>query len=42
MAASAYSDGCHLLCHDDVIGTRAVSYIITLWSLSGRPKTEVH
>ena len=28
MAASAYSDGCHLLCHDDVIGTRAVSYII--------------
>jgi prolyl 3-hydroxylase /prolyl 3,4-dihydroxylase len=28
MAASAYSDGCHLLCHDDVIGTRAVSFII--------------
>ena len=22
--------GCHLLCHDDVIGTRRVSYIIYL------------
>ena len=28
MAASAYSQGCHLLCHDDVIGTRAVSFIL--------------
>ena len=28
MAASAYSNGCHLLAHDDVIGTRAVSFII--------------
>lgn len=30
MAASAYSQGCHLLCHDDVIGTRAVSFIVYL------------
>eukprot|EP00055_Hartaetosiga_balthica_P009233 m.36338 g.36338 ORF g.36338 m.36338 type:complete len:584 (-) comp6661_c0_seq1:185-1936(-) len=28
MAATAYAQGCHLLCHDDVIGTRAVSFII--------------
>eukprot|EP00730_Choanoeca_flexa_P012969 TRINITY_DN4827_c0_g1_i1.p1 TRINITY_DN4827_c0_g1~~TRINITY_DN4827_c0_g1_i1.p1 ORF type:complete len:596 (+),score=157.51 TRINITY_DN4827_c0_g1_i1:124-1788(+) len=28
MAASAYAEGSHLLCHDDVIGTRAVSFII--------------
>ncbi|EDQ90687.1 uncharacterized protein MONBRDRAFT_16204, partial [Monosiga brevicollis MX1] len=28
MAASAYAEGCHLLCHDDVIGSRAVSFII--------------
>eukprot|EP00045_Choanoeca_perplexa_P016310 m.218754 g.218754 ORF g.218754 m.218754 type:complete len:574 (+) comp17223_c0_seq2:97-1818(+) len=28
MAASAYAEGNHLLCHDDVIGTRAVSFII--------------
>lgn len=25
-----YTNGCHLLCHDDVIGTRRVSYIIYL------------
>jgi hypothetical protein len=30
MAASAYAQGSHLLCHDDVIGTRAVSFIIYL------------
>eukprot|EP00039_Didymoeca_costata_P033108 m.40734 g.40734 ORF g.40734 m.40734 type:complete len:532 (-) comp9701_c0_seq2:1017-2612(-) len=30
MAASAYSQGCHLLCHDDVIGTRAISFIVYL------------
>lgn len=29
-AANAYAQGCHLLCHDDVIGTRCVSYIIYL------------
>ena len=28
MAASAYSQGSHLLCHDDVIGTRAISFIV--------------
>lgn len=27
---NAYTNGCHLLCHDDVIGTRRVSYIIYL------------
>ncbi len=27
---NAYSKSCHLLCHDDVIGTRRVSYIIYL------------
>ena len=30
MAASAYSESSHLLCHDDVIGTRAVSFIVYL------------
>eukprot|EP01064_Diplonema_japonicum_P036150 TRINITY_DN8038_c3_g1_i1.p1 TRINITY_DN8038_c3_g1~~TRINITY_DN8038_c3_g1_i1.p1 ORF type:complete len:543 (+),score=191.14 TRINITY_DN8038_c3_g1_i1:47-1675(+) len=30
MAMQAYSKGGHLLCHDDVIGTRAVSFIIYL------------
>jgi prolyl 3-hydroxylase /prolyl 3,4-dihydroxylase len=29
-AANVYSNSCHLLCHDDVIGTRCVSYIIYL------------
>lgn len=29
-SANAYAQGCHLLCHDDVIGTRCVSYIIYL------------
>ena len=29
-SANAYVTGCHLLCHDDVIGTRRVSYIIYL------------
>jgi prolyl 3-hydroxylase /prolyl 3,4-dihydroxylase len=29
-SANAYTQGCHLLCHDDVIGTRRVSYIIYL------------
>ena len=27
-SCNAYSGGCHLLCHDDVIGTRCISYII--------------
>lgn len=30
MAANAYVKGCHLLCHDDVIGNRKISYIIYL------------
>eukprot|EP00951_Prasinocladus_malaysianus_P013597 scaffold103075_cov40-Prasinocladus_malaysianus.AAC.1 len=30
MSANVYSQGHHLLCHDDVIGTRRVSYIIYL------------
>ena len=27
MAINVYTEGCHLLCHDDVIGSRRVSYI---------------
>eukprot|EP00755_Sulcionema_specki_P018824 Sspe_Gene.11794::Locus_4002_Transcript_1_3_Confidence_0.500_Length_2467::g.11794::m.11794 len=30
MSLQAYGEGGHLLCHDDVIGTRAVSFIIYL------------
>ncbi|CAF9921423.1 MAG: hypothetical protein HETSPECPRED_004536 [Heterodermia speciosa] len=30
MAVNVYTPGCHLLCHDDVIGTRRVSYILYL------------
>lgn len=30
MAINVYTPGCHLLCHDDVIGTRRVSYILYL------------
>ncbi|KAL3816132.1 hypothetical protein ACHAXA_011629 [Cyclostephanos tholiformis] len=29
-AANCHAKGCHLLCHDDVIGTRAISYILYL------------
>jgi Rps23 Pro-64 3,4-dihydroxylase Tpa1-like proline 4-hydroxylase len=29
-ACNCHSTGCHLLCHDDVIGTRKVSYILYL------------
>ncbi|KAL7537581.1 hypothetical protein ACHAWF_006987, partial [Thalassiosira exigua] len=29
-AANCHAKGCHLLCHDDVIGTRKVSYIVYL------------
>jgi Rps23 Pro-64 3,4-dihydroxylase Tpa1-like proline 4-hydroxylase len=29
-ACNCHASGCHLLCHDDVIGTRKVSYIIYL------------
>ena len=30
MAINVYTPGCHLLCHDDVIGTRRISYILYL------------
>ncbi|KAE8159339.1 Oxoglutarate and iron-dependent oxygenase degradation C-term-domain-containing protein [Aspergillus tamarii] len=30
MAINIYNEGCHLLCHDDVIGSRRVSYILYL------------
>lgn len=30
LSCNCYARGCHLLCHDDVIGTRAVSFIIYL------------
>ena len=30
MAVNLYVPGCHLLCHDDVIGSRRVSYILYL------------
>lgn len=30
MAINVYVPGCHLLCHDDVIGTRRLSYILYL------------
>ena len=30
MAINIYTRGCHLLCHDDVIGSRRVSYILYL------------
>ncbi|KAF2099329.1 hypothetical protein NA57DRAFT_55300 [Rhizodiscina lignyota] len=30
MAINVYTPSCHLLCHDDVIGTRRVSYILYL------------
>ena len=29
-SVNAYTRGCHLLCHDDVIGTRRLSYILYL------------
>ncbi|CAL52098.1 Oxoglutarate/iron-dependent dioxygenase [Ostreococcus tauri] len=29
-SCNIYTSGCHLLCHDDVIGTRKISYIIYL------------
>jgi Rps23 Pro-64 3,4-dihydroxylase Tpa1-like proline 4-hydroxylase len=30
LSINAYTQGCHLLCHDDVISTRRISYIIYL------------
>jgi Rps23 Pro-64 3,4-dihydroxylase Tpa1-like proline 4-hydroxylase len=46
MAASIFTQGCHLLCHDDVIGTRAVSFIVYLsgedWQLSDGGALELY
>lgn len=39
-AANCHAKGCHLLCHDDVIGTRKVSYIIYLTDAEPRWKDE--
>lgn len=39
MAINVYTPGCHLLCHDDVIGSRRVSYILYLTD-PGRPWKE--
>lgn len=30
MAAQAYTEGCHLLCHDDVISTRKLTFVLYL------------
>jgi Rps23 Pro-64 3,4-dihydroxylase Tpa1-like proline 4-hydroxylase len=37
LAANVYTKGCHLLCHDDVIGTRVVSYVLYLSDPSCEP-----
>ena len=46
MAASIFTQGCHLLCHEDVIGTRAVSFIIYLsdddWQLADGGALELY
>ena len=34
MAAQAYQQGHHLLCHDDVIGTRVVTFVLFLTGTS--------
>ncbi|KAI9819612.1 MAG: hypothetical protein M1827_007062 [Pycnora praestabilis] len=40
MAINVYTPGCHLLCHDDVIGSRRVSYILYLTDPDKAWKTE--
>lgn len=40
MAINVYTPGCHLLCHDDVIGSRRVSYILYLTNPDRPWKTE--
>ena len=40
MAINVYTPGCHLLCHDDVIGSRSVSYILYLTDPDRPWKTE--
>ena len=37
-ACNCHAPGCHLLCHDDVIGTRKVSYIIYLTESDWKPE----
>mmetsp|Transcript_14322 Transcript_14322/g.18716 ORF Transcript_14322/g.18716 Transcript_14322/m.18716 type:complete len:585 (-) Transcript_14322:135-1889(-) len=37
-ACNCHAPGCHLLCHDDVIGTRKISYIIYLTELDWTEK----
>ncbi|GMI15643.1 hypothetical protein TrLO_g15186 [Triparma laevis f. longispina] len=39
-AVNLHTTGCHLLCHDDVIGTRKISYIIYLTDESPEWKAE--
>lgn len=39
-AVNLHTTGCHLLCHDDVIGTRKISYIIYLTDESPEWKVE--
>ena len=41
MSANVYSRGHHLLCHDDVIGTRRVSFIVYLTEPDEPWKAEV-
>lgn len=41
LSCNIYTRGCHLLCHDDVIGTRAVSFIIYLTDPDARFTEEV-
>ncbi|KAL3922446.1 MAG: hypothetical protein SGILL_002199 [Bacillariaceae sp.] len=37
-ACNCHAPGCHLLCHDDVIGTRKISYIIYLTESDWKPE----
>ena len=47
-SCNIYTPGCHLLCHDDVIGTRRVSYILYLsepeegWSVDDGGQLELY
>ncbi|OEU11046.1 hypothetical protein FRACYDRAFT_193193 [Fragilariopsis cylindrus CCMP1102] len=39
-ACNCHTPGCHLLCHDDVIGTRKISYIIYLTEIDWNTNKE--
>ena len=39
LSGNVYARGCHLLCHDDVIGTRRISYIVYVGSPHDEPWT---